>query len=203
MRSWRKRLRALRDARPASSVPNDRSHVHRIRIKASSMSPALAFRTFSRAVLRLELAAGTWSANFSKFFWNILASVFAWASYASLSCHVLRVFKTSLGTFGQICGIEIPNTGSVSNGKIVQVAVQSGTDQRVCQSDFHAFAHAVGSAAPPGVHEPDICAMRCDSLASSREYTSGCMGRNGAPKQVEKFGCGSVTPRSVPATLAV
>ena len=26
---------------------------------------------------------------------------------------------------------------------------------------------------------------------------------NGAPKQVEKVGCGSVTPRSVPATLEV
>ena len=25
----------------------------------------------------------------------------------------------------------------------------------------------------------------------------------GAPKQVEKVGCGSVTPRSVPATFAV
>ena len=34
-------------------------------------------------------------------------------------------------------------------------------------------------------------------------YTPGCLGRKGAPKQAEKVAVGSVTPRSVPATLAV
>src|SRR5215470_337532 len=34
-------------------------------------------------------------------------------------------------------------------------------------------------------------------------YTLGRNGRNGAPKQVEKFGVGSFRPASVPATLAV
>src|SRR5207245_7842903 len=38
---------------------------------------------------------------------------------------------------------------------------------------------------------------------SSVAYTLGCSGRNGAPKQAEKVAFGSVTPRSVPATLAV
>jgi len=36
-----------------------------------------------------------------------------------------------------------------------------------------------------------------------RAYTVGCCGRNGAPKAQEKVGCGSVTPISVPASLAV
>ena len=34
-------------------------------------------------------------------------------------------------------------------------------------------------------------------------YCPGCKGRNGAPKQALKVGLGSVTPSSVPATLAV
>ena len=38
---------------------------------------------------------------------------------------------------------------------------------------------------------------------SMRAYTPGWRGRNGAPKHAEKVACGSVTPRSVPATLAV
>jgi hypothetical protein len=35
-----------------------------------------------------------------------------------------------------------------------------------------------------------------------RVHPGGC-GRNGAPKQVENVGCGSVTPISVPASFAV
>ncbi len=38
---------------------------------------------------------------------------------------------------------------------------------------------------------------------SIRAYTRGGCGRNGAPKHVEKVGCGSVTPSSVPASFAV
>src|SRR5574341_1165160 len=34
-------------------------------------------------------------------------------------------------------------------------------------------------------------------------YTCGWSGRNGAPKHAENVSLGSVTPRSVPATLAV
>ena len=43
-------------------------------------------------------------------------------------------------------------------------------------------------------------AIRSPSILA---YTPGCSGRNGAPKQEEKVADGSVTPRSVPATLAV
>ena len=38
---------------------------------------------------------------------------------------------------------------------------------------------------------------------SSWPYSAGWRGMNGAPKQVEKVASGSVTPFSVPATLAV
>src|SRR6266705_7049139 len=38
---------------------------------------------------------------------------------------------------------------------------------------------------------------------SSEAYTLAWSGRNGAPKQAENVAFGSVTPRSVPATLAV
>ena len=38
---------------------------------------------------------------------------------------------------------------------------------------------------------------------SSRAYTLGCSGRNGAPKHVLNAAFGSVTPVSVPATRAV
>ena len=41
------------------------------------------------------------------------------------------------------------------------------------------------------------------SRPSSSAYSAGGRGRNGAPKQVLKVSFGSVTPRSVPATLAV
>src|SRR5512143_1528404 len=45
----------------------------------------------------------------------------------------------------------------------------------------------------------------CLAIFSPRafEYTVGCRGRNGAPKQVLKVAFGSVTPFSVPATFAV
>ena len=39
--------------------------------------------------------------------------------------------------------------------------------------------------------------------ASSSAYLLGCHTRNGPPKHGEKVACGSVTPISVPATLAV
>jgi hypothetical protein len=38
---------------------------------------------------------------------------------------------------------------------------------------------------------------------SMRAYLVGCHTRNTAPKQALNVACGSVTPRSVPATLAV
>ena len=38
---------------------------------------------------------------------------------------------------------------------------------------------------------------------SKSAYVLGCLGMNGAPKQVENVAWGSVTPISVPATLAV
>ena len=45
---------------------------------------------------------------------------------------------------------------------------------------------------------------RSISSASILPYTSGCRGRKGAPKQVEKVACGSLpSPFSVPATFAV
>ena len=48
------------------------------------------------------------------------------------------------------------------------------------------------------------CTPCCAILSPNMEaYTFGASGRNGAPKQVEKVAFGSVTPRSVPATLAV
>ena len=43
----------------------------------------------------------------------------------------------------------------------------------------------------------------CSFSPSICAYTAGFWGRNGAPKQVEKVACGSVTPISVPATFAV
>ena len=39
-------------------------------------------------------------------------------------------------------------------------------------------------------------------LASSSPYTVGCSGMHGAPKHAENVALGSLTPRSVPATLA-
>ena len=39
--------------------------------------------------------------------------------------------------------------------------------------------------------------------ASSSAYLFGCQTRNGPPKHGENVACGSVTPTSVPATLAV
>ena len=49
---------------------------------------------------------------------------------------------------------------------------------------------------------------RTSGFRSSRSpsrfaYTEGGCGRNGAPKQAENVGCGSVTPISVPASFAV
>ncbi len=40
-------------------------------------------------------------------------------------------------------------------------------------------------------------------FTSTSAYCVGCSDRNAAPKQAEKVGVGSVTPRSVPASLAV
>ena len=45
----------------------------------------------------------------------------------------------------------------------------------------------------------------CLSISSPNKsaYLLGLSGKKGAPKQVENYGSGSVTPRSVPANLEV
>ena len=55
------------------------------------------------------------------------------------------------------------------------------------------IAMSSGGAAP-------VLARRSPSISA---YTFGLCGRNGAPKQVLNVVCGSVTPTSVPASLAV
>ena len=47
------------------------------------------------------------------------------------------------------------------------------------------------------------CGCSSSFRPSSPAYTDGGCGRNGAPKHVEKVGCGSVTPISVPASFEV
>ena len=60
--------------------------------------------------------------------------------------------------------------------------------------------------APPDqpVFTSQACAWwACNRSASISAYFVGCQTRNAAPKQAENVACGSTTPTSVPATLAV
>ncbi len=61
----------------------------------------------------------------------------------------------------------------------------------------------MGPPGPAGIDEPDAGPCFAIRSPSIRAYTPGWRGRNGAPKQAEKVADGSVTPFSVPATLAV
>lgn len=65
---------------------------------------------FGDALLIAALAASLYC---SKFLINRCANFSACMSYAILSCHVLRGFRTSAGTFGQACGINTPKVGCV------------------------------------------------------------------------------------------
>src|SRR5512137_1364861 len=61
------------------------------------------------------------SANCSKFFLNASASWRALASYALLSAHVLRGFRTPGGTSGQEEGMLSPKMGSDAMGAVARI----------------------------------------------------------------------------------
>jgi len=65
-----------------------------------------------------------------------------------------------------------------------------------CAGPFHTGRRSTG------IDQPALHAVRAIARPTARR-TVGCSGRNGAPKQAENVVCGSVTPRSVPATFAV
>src|SRR5687768_1027091 len=149
------------------------------------------------------LIAASTLPNFSKFLRNISASLIACASYAAPSLHVRRGFNTSVGTSVTSDGIARPNTGSSSVLTLSSAPPSAAaTIFLVCDS----FMRLPVPYAPPLQpvlisHTFDLCSL--SSLPSISAYLVGCHTRNTAPKHALKVACGSVTPRSVPATLAV
>src|SRR5688572_14798245 len=149
------------------------------------------------------LIAASTLPNFSKFLRNISASFFACASYAAPSLQVRRGFNTSVGTSVTSDGIAKPNTGSRSVLALSSAPPSAAaTIFLVCDS----FMRLPVPYAPPLQpvlisHTFDLCSW--SKLPSISAYLVGCHTRNTAPKHALKVACGSVTPRSVPATLAV
>jgi len=78
-----------------------------------------------------------------------------------------------------------------------------GVDHRARVRDLHARTDAVRAARPAGVDQPADDVEFVDLLAEQARVDRRMMHHERAPKQVENVACGSVTPRSVPATLAV
>jgi hypothetical protein len=61
----------------------------------------------------------------------------------------------------------------------------------------------MGTPRPAGVDEPALGVVAGDLLGQEAPVGLGPARQEGGPKQGEKVGVGEVTPRSVPATLAV
>src|SRR5688572_16680788 len=162
-----------------------------------------AFRGWRQPFGPAFLIAASTLPNFSKFLRNISASFFACASYAAPSLQVRRGFNTSVGTSVTSDGIAKPNTGSSSVLTLSSAPPSAAaTIFLVCDS----FMRLPVPYAPPLQpvlisHTFDLCSW--SKLPSISAYLVGCHTRNTAPKHALKVACGSVTPRSVPATLAV
>src|SRR5207302_2568229 len=148
-------------------------------------------------------AACTCSRNCSKFRRNICASRAACVSYAAESLHVPRGKSSASGTPGTVSGTSSPNTGSGAVGMRSSVPASAArTVARVRPRRIRSPTR-YGPPVQP-VFTSQHCTPCCAIFSPKSEaYTLGARGRNGAPKQVEKVALGSVTPRSVPATLAV
>src|SRR5687767_13177082 len=162
-----------------------------------------AFRGWRQAFGPAFLIAPSTLPNFSKFLRNISASFLACASYASPSLQVRRGLSTSLGTSLTSDGIANPNTESTSVLTLSNAPLSAAaTICRVCAS-FMRFPVPYAPPLHPVLisHTFDLCCSR--SLPSISAYFVGGHTRKTAPKHALKVACGSVTPRSVPATLAV
>ena len=162
-------------------------------------------RQAAAASARPPAAMSSSASNFSKLSRNISASSRAFASYASGSRQVERGSSS--------VDVDARHRRPAPRSRRAR---RSGTRRRRARResaarssarvacDRHPLALAERAARPAGVHEPDRRrrARRASRRAAARRPTGGC-GRNGAPKQAEKVGCGSVTPISVPASFAV
>src|SRR5262245_32651167 len=147
--------------------------------------------------------SSTSDSNFLKFSRNIPASFFACASYAALSLHVSRGDNTSPGTFLISAGTARPKSGSVVVFPFDKSPRSSaGTISRVYES-FMRLPTPYGPPVQPVFtsHTSEPCWSM--SLPNISAYFHGCQTRNTAPKHELNVACGSVTPRSVPATFAV
>src|SRR6478736_4085527 len=149
-------------------------------------------------------AGSTSAANdASKFERNIAASSAAFSSYALGSAHVPRGSRSALSTPGTEIGTSKPKTGSVRYS-----TPSSAPERAACRRPRVAV---IGMRWPTPNGPPVQPVFTSQTLApclssfspSSRAYTAGGCGRNGAPKHVENVGWGSVTPSSVPASFAV
>ena len=119
------------------------------------------------------------------------------------SLHVPRGSSSSSGIPGTCSGTSSPNTGSGA------VGVRSSVPASAARTIARVRPRRIRSPTPYGPPlQPVFTSQHCTPCCAifsprSAAYTLGLSGRNGAPKQAEKVAFGSVTPRSVPATLAV
>jgi hypothetical protein len=142
-------------------------------------------------------------ANFASFARNRVAKSFAFKSYAALSAQVLRGSSTSVGTPRTAVGICNPKIGCVTN------FAERSDPSKIAVTNALVYANLNLDPVPygPPVHPvfnnqtSDLCvAIRSRSISA---YRIGGRGMNGPPKHAEKFGIGSVTPASVPASFHV
>src|SRR6185295_5649241 len=144
------------------------------------------------------------ASNFLKLAWNMPTNLRAWASYAALSAQVSRGLRilastpgTESGTRNLKCGsiristwARLPSKAALSKARVALIGMREPVPnwppvQPVLTSQQSAWCWAI-------------------RLRSRLPYSEGWRGMKGAPKQVEKVGCGSLPrPFSVPATLAV
>src|SRR5690606_17140886 len=109
-------------------------------------------------------------------------------------------FKMSLEeTFGQVCGISNPKYGSCLNSTLSKSPRKAALITALVSFKLILFPCPF----QPVFNNQTFTPVSATFLLNIAAYLVGCKGINGAPKQVEKVVCGSVTPASVPATLDV
>lgn len=112
-------------------------------------------------------------------------------------------FKTSEGIPGRLVGISKLKTGNLTHS--AYSTDPSWTESIILLVKLNFILFPVPKAPPdhPVLINQERELFYFILSANIVEYTVGCKDKKAAPKQAEKVGSGSLTPTSVPATLAV
>src|SRR5712692_9885440 len=93
--------------------------------------------------------------------------------------------------------------GITTGGYAIELARQRGANHRPRVRELHALSDAMGPSGPARADEPALHPVTRDSITQHLGVDTRAQRQKRRPEQAENVSFGSVTPRSVPATLAV